>query len=515
MFKSLMCVIALSCAASLSSAAIFLNAAPNPGRLVHDRMGEIQTVDYFPDNGNGSGTNSNSYFSSIPGLQQQGLDTQIDIDAGVYTENHSQHTHLRMNGNHVFNVETYSVFDYPEGEGEGEGEEGEPEPIFAGVQSSLRIDAYSFAGVYGGSGATAFDVRLSESGGNIGAPAYVNVRTDNPDASDTYRYFIIAPIGAEQLGEEVEVDLGVNWSTSTRYGGTASPNPPLNNVPNGSTTNGVFLESELSLDITLNGTPVDLGGYVPGDTNDLATTFTAHIGDVIGISYDLISKIGTNGVLTNLPPDVGLFANAHAQGQLAMNLSLPTTPSGSSPNDPVLPITPPTNPGDPFVLTGNLDPDGNGPGFEVPLWFDPIVAIEYLIELEGADIAEFYLPDLPDPDGFLVSFFDGSTWSTPVHYNPGEDEFLYGQGITKVLVSDIDESLMLDPLDPQAFAVGMIFENVTGLPGQPYAVQVTMTPTVIPEPTGAALLGGAGVLAIRRRRRLQVIRLQPARVRTR
>ncbi len=483
-------------ATAVASASAFVDMATNPGHFVHDRSGQIQTVDYVPGNGDGSGTSSNSYTATDPEALQ-GFDTQININA-AFTESHSQNTHLRFTGTTNVHVETFAQFDFGGGEFEAFSEdegEGEPEPEFIGNSSTINLNAHTFVGIYGGNQATAFDVRLSESGSNPTAPAYVNMSTDNPANSDDYRYFRIAATGGEKIGDEVEVQLGINYSTDTRYGG---PSFPTTNVANGSTTNGMLLNTELDLDITLNGTSVDLGTYTPGDGNDLATSFTAQIGDTIGISYDLISQIGTFGNIVDIPtPDAGLFANAHALGTLSLNMNM-FSEVGTSQDNPITAITPPTNPGDPFVLIGHLDED-TGVGFEIPLWFDPPIAIGYELEIIGADIETFELPEQPfDADGFEISVWNGTEWEDLGTYLNEEDEFLNDDGFTRIRIEGIDESLALDPLDDTAFAVGLTFKNVTGLTGQPNSVQVNMTPIIIPEPMTFSLLA---LMLMRCRRR--------------
>lgn len=474
--------------ASRSHGAVLVDAAANPGQVAVARSGSLTTDDPA---GLGSGTASHTYFVTDPErLQLDGY----DVRSNGYGNGNSRESALRMHGTTELRTDLYTVEEYVD-----DGEEGYT--VVVGVQSVVDFSGYTYLGYRRGSAADNYTIAVRESAGLLTDPAYVQVNTDNPGTGDRYRYFHIAPLGGEQVGDPIDVTLELqsNQIVAT-YGGTSSPAA----VANGSTTSGLYLNSEVNFDITVNGTSVPLGFAGGSGTGLSGTTFTAHIGDTLGISFDLLSQMGTNVVpyYAMTPPDVGSWASAQAQGKLQGSLYLPETLTGASQGNPILPLTAPTNPGDPFILRASLDPSGTGLGFDIPVWFDPEVAIGYELQVIGGQIKQFYLPTLPeDADGFEIAVFDGTQWIDLGAYFNGDSDDVGGLGITRLLIQGIDPALGLDPLDPAAFAVGLTFENFNGLQGAPNQVQVEMIPIVVPEPASAALLAVGGCLMFRGRRR--------------
>lgn len=398
------------------------------------------------------------------------------------------------------------------GGGEEEEEEEEPEgfPLF---QSILSITATTDATLRGtASAAGNFGVNVSETETTPGTPAFGRVNSKNDTASD-FLQFRIDPLGT-QLGDDIQVELDIDYNAIAQYG-----NEDPTNARVGTTVGGLTFDASLLFELTVNGVAVDLGGYTPGVTNDLeGFFFDAKVGDTIGIKYDMQSSLLANGLM---PPNKGQFPSAIVLNKAFIDLSLPQIMS-VTPDNPLLPKVNPLNPGDPFViLTGVADGD-EGPGKSVPIWFDPILAIGYDIEILGGEVDEIFLPPTPFDDSIEVLYHDGSDFISLGDFESGEmvDASDIPDGVTLIRIADLDESLVLDPLDPAAFAVGLTFRNVVGIGNSPTAVQVTMTPLLnqtappppnpnpgfVPEPATLTLFGLAGLVLLPRQRRRRVTR---------
>lgn len=150
-------------------------------------------------------------------------------------------------------------------------------------------------------------------------------------------------------------------------------------------------------------------------------------------------------------------------------------------------------------------------GFDVSLvdtgivFIDPEIAVGYTYELTGdGEITGIQAPStdaVADADGYVVELPDGTTFTL----EPGELVELEN-GVTSFVLTGIDPSLMLDPLDNSTFVLGLMLE------GTGDGSTVTQTALVVDTdsfsavplpPTALLMLSGLGLFgfAARRRRR--------------
>jgi len=150
-------------------------------------------------------------------------------------------------------------------------------------------------------------------------------------------------------------------------------------------------------------------------------------------------------------------------------------------------------------------------GFDVSLvdtgivFIDPEIAVGYTYELTGSgEIAAIQAPGtetVDDADGYVVTLPDGTTFTL----DPGQLVTLE-PGVKSFVLSGIDPSLMLDPLDNTTFVLGLEFSE-TGdgsMLTQTALVVDTDNFSAVPlPPTALLMLSGLGLFgfAARRRRR--------------
>jgi hypothetical protein len=150
-------------------------------------------------------------------------------------------------------------------------------------------------------------------------------------------------------------------------------------------------------------------------------------------------------------------------------------------------------------------------GFDVSLvdtgivFIDPEIAVGYTYELTGGGLIKgIQAPTsetVNDSDGYIVTLPDGTTFTLTAGQLVKLDE-----GVTSFVLSGIDPSLMLDPLDNSTFVLGLMFEGTgTGSKVSQTALVVdTDSFSAVPlPPTALLMLSGLGLLgfAARRRRR--------------
>jgi|GEM_PF-4004142 len=166
------------------------------------------------------------------------------------------------------------------------------------------------------------------------------------------------------------------------------------------------------------------------------------------------------------------------------------------------------------LLPDAVSQDENGTpsfGFDVSLvdtgivFIDPEIAVGYTYELTGpGEITGIQAPSseaVDDADGYVVTLPDGMTFTLEA----GQLVTLEN-GVTSFVLSGIDPSLMLDPLDNSTFVLGLMLE------GTGEGSTVTQTALVVDTdsfsavplpPTALLMLSGLGLFgfAARRRRR--------------
>lgn len=215
-----------------------------------------------------------------------------------------------------------------------------------------------------------------------------------------------------------------------------------------------------------------------------------------------------------LQSGVTYFAENYAAGcekslfledALALGDGVPTvtglTPnSGLTEDDPLLPDDPTGNAEGGFDFT--VDPDNTAEERVVNI--DPVIAVGYRYAVSGATFSGVVMPSpetVADSDGYTV-LVDGQRFPLP---QGGNLSFLAEglTGVTSFEVRDIDESLMLDPTDPQAFVTGVTLTDQTA------QISISQTPITVDTdarkavPLPAIALGALGGLlafgALRRR----------------
>ncbi len=297
-----------------------------------------------------------------------------------------------------------------------------------------------------------------------------------PGAND-FLFYRIDPLMKEKVGDAVQVEIYATMSVDKGELGPFSG------------------DGSASYSFLLNGQPIvvppaeEINGYS-------SHILTAAIGDVIGVKISAWASVGGNGGVTPMPPNE--FANdwvyAYCMAYTGVNMTLDPMP-GLAENVPLMPGTPPATPGEPFVFDGIIVGD-TGVGADCPLWFDPLLVTMYEIQVTGGLAAAVVLPNssaLYDEDGFSVWHFDGTQWVLDAEGAYWGTRIDFPEGVTAFRIGDIEVDPPLDPLDPQAFPVGIIFDG----PGT--NIGVTMTP--LPEPATLTLLALGAAALLRRNRR--------------
>lgn len=296
-------------------------------------------------------------------------------------------------------------------------------------------------------------------------------------ATNGFVYFRIDPVFNEQNGDPIQVKLDhfrdynayMNFGNSG-YGGSM----------------------QVSNAFTLNNDPLSSSGG----------TVSANIGDVIGIQLDM--NLHFEGGSQVAQPDSHLYRYmvvAGVDGFANATIDIPLTP-GCSQQAPLLPdqITSDTG----TYIFADLTIGDEGVGIDTPAWIDPDVAVGYDLTVTGAGVTGLVLPDLLWAVGPCQIWYDDGSGPVALTYydewdevyysdfSPG-DEIYFPQAVQVFGITGIDPLLELDPANPNAFPLGLIFD------GPSTGVSVNMTPLAVPEPTTVALLVMSGLALIRRR----------------
>lgn len=280
-----------------------------------------------------------------------------------------------------------------------------------------------------------------------------------------------------------------------------------------------------SLSGSFTGDEDESGSIFTPDLTDLSITWSGN-SEVSGFSVGLSDFLLAEGSLS-YRPDVGGFSLSYflqPSGDVATiaetcrpepffcgNVSNNgATDIGVKTNRPVQVSLDPISPPPPGEIGSSFGrpvlPDEDGLiVFDIPspddfIFIDPEIAIgyDYLLE-SGPSITSVLLSpefgdglyDLWSFDENLNDYFDSGIELI------GGEEFMFSESVDKFRILGIEESEMLDPLDPEAFVTGLKFEDI----GKVVMRQIPVTKTV-PEPSSLALLSfGVVVLGFFRKRK--------------
>ena len=173
-----------------------------------------------------------------------------------------------------------------------------------------------------------------------------------------------------------------------------------------------------------------------------------------------------------------------------------TGPStGTTEFNPLLPANPPDPETGTFIIEVTEIVEGQ------TVWIDPPVAIGYVYEVTNGAFDTVTAPSLatvPDADGYAVTV-GGST--VLLAAGASLDFFTaFGLNPTEFTLTGIDPALMLDPINPLAFPIGVSLTDM--IPGTLPTFSITPITSEIPLPGGVALYLSAlafGAYRLRRR----------------
>jgi len=295
---------------------------------------------------------------------------------------------------------------------------------------------------------------------------------------DGYVYYRIDPIGSEQVGDPILTSL--EYYGGEDYGGEVDPG----------------YSASCHFSIKRNGTEI-LDRSNPGGWSYKAMELL--IGDVIGVQASSSLSLNCSAVVpTPSNPYANDWTMAYAQVYMGVNLCLKGTP-GSAEDSPMMPDNDRVQPGDPFLFS-DIDLTGTGMGCDSPMWFDPPgPVVGYELVITGGLARAAVLPNIWDNDGcYSIRRFDGTCWVLETDNAAPGSQWDFTVSTARFIVDDIEADPPLDPSNTLAFPVGILFEDA------PTGMDISMTPlfTPVPEPGSLTvlLLGGAGLLALRRHR---------------
>lgn len=174
---------------------------------------------------------------------------------------------------------------------------------------------------------------------------------------------------------------------------------------------------------------------------------------------------------------------------------------GSTPENPIMPVTDPNNPGDYSFEFAIIDND--------PIFIDPDVAIGYdYIVNSGPNFASVILPDSIGDGIYDLWLWDNglTDW-----YDTGTDirgglanEHTFATATDRFRIMGIEIEEMLDPTDNSAFVTGLTFDGTGLINMEQNAVTVFVAdPTSVPEPQTLLLFIAAFGFMVRTRFRIK------------
>jgi hypothetical protein len=303
-------------------------------------------------------------------------------------------------------------------------------------------------------------------------PVQLSISFDVDDSTDTISFF--AAFGSEEWPEFVGDFTdgfglflnGENVAGALPTGGVAGVDPllPINiDHPDMTDIPGTELDGVLAP----NGVPL-LRFDVPVDPGS-SNVFEVIVADALDSAVDTTVYISSFGNFSD--------------------------ESGGSEFTPVMPSNP-------------EDLDG-GFVFQLPevteeevIWIDPFIATGYTYTVKDGGLFDAVVAptqfSVNDADGYTIEYYDAAGNLVVVNLSPG-GSYNFSNPVSEFVLKGIDESLMLDPTDGNAFVTGLSFATA----GQFEVSQVAIQKYVdVSAPGSLALfgLGLAGLSLVRRRK---------------
>lgn len=350
-------------------------------------------------------------------------------------------------------------------------------------------------------------------------PDYTGLASGNGDQGLDQLLQTLPPTGehvstdATVLTFDFTVDPGVNAVSLDFIFGTEEYSEYIDDYPE---IAAVFVDgvnyagfSDGSL-LTLTGTTVGSGNFYNNDIHDGGAPVDAFGESPLDIEYDGVSAPLTVVGLLDTGQEVHTIKIAVSDtndeildtGLFVANMQGLELTGGTSPDDPLLPVPTPGEPGFEFVVDVGDTGVGIDPNF--PIFIDPYVATGYTYEATGTNFATVMVPIAYGDGKYNLYYWDGTDYVFIQEIDTGvQYDFLALDplGFSKFMIDGIEISAGLDPTDPTAFVTAVTFTG-GGM------ITVTQTPiqtcdgaadcAAVPEPNVVLLLAigmlGMGLL---------------------